>query len=113
MDNAKLTLKSVPRTDGDSYAKKDECVEVFVSVWGMEVPMDGYTDDDLNIGDLAQLILRDSTIILTCDSEGFRKIVRLYAEPDTGKFLFEDDHGVIVSVGTDGLWEEMTEEVTG
>jgi hypothetical protein len=91
MDNARLTLKSVPRTGGDSYANKGECVDVFVSIGGQEVPMDGYTDDDLNIGDLAQLVLRDSTIILTCDSEGFRKVVRLHAEPKTGKFLFADD----------------------
>ena len=99
-NTAHLTLRPQPtrRTNGkwnSGYA--DECVDLGVSVdyikengRGTErrnLPMTGYGEDHLDIGDLFDFLLRDSTIILSCDSEGFRKILRLHHNPETGRFV--------------------------
>jgi len=85
MNNAHLTLeRQTPMYDG-AYA--DECVEVEVLVGGRKIPMAGYTEDELDVGELFEFVLRDTTIILTSDSEGFRKVLRLHADRETGEFL--------------------------
>ena len=85
MNNAQLTLeRQTPMYDG-AYA--DKCVEVEVLMGGRKIPMAGYTEDELDIGELFEFVLRDTTIILTSDSEGFRKVLRLHADRETGEFL--------------------------
>lgn len=108
-NTAHLTLRPQP-TSG--YA--DECVDLGVSVdyikengRGTErrnLPMTGYGEDHLDIGDLFDLLLRDSTIILSCDSEGFRKILRLHHNPETGRFVAPE---IIYEENAPGLWSNI------
>ena len=92
MNTAHLTLeRQTPMYDG-AYA--DKCVEVEVFLGGKRVQMAGYTDDELDVGELFPFVLRDTIIILTSDSEGFRKVLRLHADRETGEFLApETIHG--------------------
>ena len=84
-ETVSLTLeRQTPMFDG-AYA--DKCVEVEVLMGGKRVQMAGYTDDELDVGEIFPFVLRDTIIILTSDSEGFRKVLRLHADPETGECL--------------------------
>lgn len=112
MNSVHLTLeRQTPMYDG-AYA--DKCVEVEVLVGGRKIPMAGYTEDELDVGELFEFVLRDTTIILTSDSEGFRKVLRLHADRETGEFLapetIYDESPDSVGAYLDGCRDEGADE---
>ena len=111
-ETVSLTLeRQTPMFDG-AYA--DKCVEVEVLMGGKRVQMAGYTDDELDVGELFPFVLRDTIIILTSDSEGFRKVLRLHADPETGEFLapetIHDESPDSVGAYLDGCRDEGDDE---